>query len=295
MSKLRDEKIDEDEINLVIQVKNEINQINYKYSEFPESLQALLTDFPDEFTLEYQIIRNDDEIVNQGFLKKYSLVSSGEEQQIETKVDIKKEETFQSDNLKNLNINQLIENINSHNSKFYNQLIESFNKNPVESNSSSMVVENMRQQITDLKDEIRELKKDIKENQSEIQKKNLEVITLTTEKAGLFTPEQLNNKIEDAVKNVERNYKKQQTQFDDVDSKIREKKEELSKQELEMRIAQIKNGIKNSKDSETDKILAEVLKQKLPGVFDKGLDLLMMGSSNMSQPNNIASIATEII
>ena len=71
ISKILADYKDEDDIDLILQVKNRYTQINYSYDDIPESLDELLEEFPESVDLEYGIYENGKAIGQLGFLKKF--------------------------------------------------------------------------------------------------------------------------------------------------------------------------------------------------------------------------------
>ena len=274
-----------EEVDLVLQVKSKYTQINYTHDELPDSLDELLAYFPESVDLEFTIFENGVSTGEQGFLKKFEDVKEEIEKpetisntpQLPPKAETKKES--ESGQTVIIDVNQLFEKYSSS-----LQLVASQNNKPEpvrQENQNSDLIESLRQQISDLKQihsqQVAELKDLLKEAKEEVKLANSQLFTLQMENTRLsitaaqgVNPQSVDDKVQEAIRAFERNQKKFSEQYE-------EKKKELDaiqNQITEAKIVARTKQIRTEDDTEINKAMADVMRSKLPQLIDKGLDLL---------------------
>ena len=299
---------DNEEVDLVLQVKNKYSQINFTHDDLPESLDELLNLFPESVDLEF-IIFEDGVSTEQGFLKKFDDVkeesdftkmeSSLENKPNQAKPDTQPKTNSDSQQVIHVDMNGIFKEFSSTLSQSFQQ--QNAKQEIPQRIDNSELVNALKSQIEDMK---KSYEKQLETQESkhekqieEIKKANEKEITNLTnllreekDKANtaysqLFTlqientklamqasqnvnPQTVDARVEEAMRVFERNQKKIQEQLD-------EKKKEFDALNLAVIEKKIQSQLKNNpENSELDKAVADVFRSKVPTIIDRGIELM---------------------
>lgn len=299
ISKSEAKYTEEDEIDIVLQVKNKYTQVNYDYDDIPESLGELLEDFPETWVdLEFQLVENGTKILTQGFLVQFMEVEKDKQAPIEPSSFTHDSNFPQSEKKESptntpqpqipspspyqLDINKLLQQ-NAETSEKATERIERMlekfmNQNSHSPNNSSTQQDHVNaillSQIQELKETNRELKTENSNLQRELSSAHLEnarLSVLSTQaqnsSANVINPEA---KLEEHIKNYERTQKRIQEQVEEKKKELDDLKEKIIENRV---LATVKNSGKEN-NTEVDKAFADILRSKAPMVIDRGFDYL---------------------
>jgi hypothetical protein len=301
---------EDDEVDLVLRVKNKYTTSNYTFDEIPESLEELLNEFPESVDLEYQLIENGTDVKTHQFLKKFedvkeetdnSIITTKENIPIEQNKSLQPEKSNSNSTVNPQTQNpiditgimaqvaMITESMNRRLDESNQRLEKYFFANKEETKPqiqeyNKSYVDALLQQISDLKDLSKELKEELRELRNQNFTLQIENVKLSSLASQNINPQVVEQKIEDSIKAYERNQKKFQEQFE-------ERRKELDKINEEIIEAKIKSKIdpNNLSNTELDKAMADVIRNKVPTLIDKGFDLVfplntINGSQKTSAP-----------
>ena len=301
-----------EEVDLVLQVKNKYSQINFTHDDLPESLDDLLNLFPESVDLEF-IIFEDGVSTEQGHLKKF--------EDVKDEVDLTKTDSPTESNKSNQSIKQDSQtktdldekqkviysvDMNGIFKEFSTTLSQSFQQQNAKQEipqrtDNSELVNALKSQIEDMKKsyekqletqdskhekQIEEIKKAnekeitnltnlLKEEKEKANTANSQLFLLQIEntKLAMQASQNVNPQTVDArVEEAMRVFERNQKKMQE---QLDEKKKEFDLLNMAVMEKRIQTQLKNNpENSELDKAVADVFRSKVPTIIDRGIDLM---------------------